>query len=387
MNTPIPHPLQAEEFDDVEMGNAAPKEPRPTPSWFPRPANSGHEELAGRYRTLAPERPRPAPGLEPRPVMTAAQLDARTRYYREFPHAADDQYREPRRQSLRGAYVMAGVLAVLVGGGAGLAAARLDDITRATQHFVASLLAPAVGQPAIATADNSATTVPKKLVTTATLDVADASGGLNSYIPLMLHAEPAADGADITLRLSGLPREAYLTAGNKAANNDWVLNLQEAGGVKLVVPRSETPKFDVAVAAVDSKSGQLAAPVKELTVAIDDANLQITPVSAAPEVKVEEAAVSGDQAGVADLLQKGDLLLKSGDLTTARQFYERAFTLGAADGALGAGKTYDPAVYKAMNVQGLTPDPVRAMEWYMRASAAGQIDASAAIVALKTATQ
>ncbi len=45
----------------------------------------------------------------------------------------------------------------------------------------------------------------------------------------------------------------------------------------------------------------------------------------------------------------------------------------------GVGKTYDPVVYQAQNVQGLAPDAVQAMEWYTRAANAGDQDALAAI--------
>ncbi len=52
------------------------------------------------------------------------------------------------------------------------------------------------------------------------------------------------------------------------------------------------PKFDISVAAIETNTGELAAPVKEMTVAIDDVKLedekvlQITPVSAPPETVI-----------------------------------------------------------------------------------------------------
>ncbi len=69
----------------------------------------------------------------------------------------------------------------------------------------------------------------------------------------------------------------------------------------------------------------------------------------------------------------------------ARRFYERAFAEGSTEAAIGAGKTYDPVVYAELKVHGLQPDPVRAMEWYVRASSAGNTEAAAAIKALKQA--
>ena len=62
------------------------------------------------------------------------------------------------------------------------------------------------------------------------------------------------------------------------------------------------------------------------------------------------------------VLDKGDLLMKTGHLIIARQFDSRAFQMGAAEGAMGGAKTYDPAVYTEMKVQGITPDAAKAAD-------------------------
>ena len=60
----------------------------------------------------------------------------------------------------------------------------------------------------------------KKPVTTASLDVNDATGTVNTLYPAVkISAEPASLDQDIALRLTGLPADAYLTAGTKLANN------------------------------------------------------------------------------------------------------------------------------------------------------------------------
>ncbi len=66
------------------------------------------------------------------------------------------------------------------------------------------------------------------------------------------------------------------------------------------------------------------------------------------------------------------MLMKTGDLIIARQFYNRAFQMGAAEGAMGVAKTYDPTVFAEMKVQGITPDAVKAAEWYEKAKAGGR---------------
>ena len=86
---------------------------------------------------------------------------------------------------------------------------------------------------------------------------------------------------------------------------------------------------------------------------------------------------------VQNLLGKGDMLFKSGDLATARQFYEQAFAKGAAAGALGMGRSYDPAVFRELNVQGMKADVALARDWYQRAANAGSPEARAALVTLR----
>jgi TPR repeat protein len=92
-------------------------------------------------------------------------------------------------------------------------------------------------------------------------------------------------------------------------------------------------------------------------------------------------------AEVKGLLDKGDMVRKTGDLIIARQVYNRAFEMGAAEGAMGVARTYDPAVYTEMKVQGITPDAAKAAEWYEKAKAAGVTEASAALTTTPAAAQ
>jgi TPR repeat protein len=105
---------------------------------------------------------------------------------------------------------------------------------------------------------------------------------------------------------------------------------------------------------------------------------------AADSSEIHTASVAPEAA---DLVRKGDVLLKSGDLAAARQFYERAYAQGAAAGAMGVAKTYDPVVFAELNVQGIVPDPAKAMEWYKRAEDQGLPDAASAIEALQALGQ
>ena len=400
MNNPMIRPSTGLENQVEDRAASAETEvTRPAPSWLPKHDNDDTEELLERYRARTGRAVRgqgpPASAQRQRPVMPREETLARQRYYRQFPHEADELAILSRRRSMAGVYAMAGLLAMFAGGATGMVFAHIDDISSRATAFAATLSSQP--QPVATALTGGETIIQKKLVATATLDVADVSGGINSLIPLALHAEAAFNGEDIALKVSGLPKDAYLTAGTKASDDSWMLKLDEAAEVKLVVPKADQTSYDVSVAAIEAQSGELAAPIKEMKVAIDSPDLTISPASAEPEDKTNQIAVSSPLLPEAkpaeasnaalDLLEKGDLLFATGDMASARQFYERAFALGAAQGALGVGKTYDPVVYLAQNVQGLVPDAAQALEWYGRAASAGNPEANAAIWSLKTASR
>ncbi len=428
------------------LSHEEPARERRTPSWFSQPLQAmDPDEAAERYRAMRgevlrgqqkPESSRSSLldreikrsfGIEdeapvsnsvqirapmaPRKVVAPRAIEDAQQQYELPDHRPQGAARKARARpavATRGRlpleYIAAGVAAVLAGGLLGYGATHYKAIG-AKADEIASLVKPAEAPVAQAEAATVATTVlAKKSIATATLAVSDVSGELNSMIPLMLHAEPAEAGEDLILKLSGLPQSAYLTAGAKAKDNAWQLAAVDAADVKLVVPQTSEPSFDVAVAAFEADSGQLAAPIKEMTVAIDNPELQIAPAAALPESvmvksaeqsqalaaaepepKEEQVAAIEPPAEAQNLLAKGDILLKSGDLEMARQFYERAFAEGSVEAAIGAGKTYDPVVYAELKVHGLKPDPARALEWYGRANAAGNAEAAAAINALKQA--
>jgi len=77
---------------------------------------------------------------------------------------------------------------------------------------------------------------------------------------------------------------------------------------------------------------------------------------------------------VATLLRRGDEMLARGDVSTARQFYERALSSGSTLGACSLARTYDPAV---LGRGSPAADPDAAAAWYDRAARLGNSEASA----------
>lgn len=336
--------------------------------------------------------------------------------------------RPPRRASgglrLRDA-VLAGVASIAVGALGGAVVydrANGGELSETAFDSVGAFLTGLNIQDNAVAAANTGAIVPesrstpasfKKPVTTARLDVDDAKGNVNTPIPLSISAEPALPDQDIALRLTGLPPDAYLTAGTKLANNAWLLKPGEAMGVKLMVPKAESPSLLISVEAIEPRTGDLAAPTEEIKVALNApapapvATSQVEPASAPatdmvkrnfnlpPASRHESAAAqpipapleSKVQTSAADsttLLRNGDKLLDIGDFTAARAFFSRARDLGSREASLRLGKTYDPVVFREKNVQGLKPDPTMALKYYLEARTAGIEDAEGAINGLET---
>ena len=228
------------------------------------------EELLARYRRqrALPEdpfeqggKPTPPPGYRER-IMSQQQNAARfVERGEEQPPAASPK----RSLSIGQTFAVASAMALAAGAGVGVVSAMLFSRGEAPVQVAATLTpvqanAGAVLTTAPAAPEAQTTVITKKAVQIATLEVADASGETNSFIPLALNAQPAELGSDIMLKISGIPKGAYLTSGRKEDDENWALTLGELKNLKLVIPAAETPRIDLAVAAFEPKTGELAAP-------------------------------------------------------------------------------------------------------------------------------
>ncbi|HRA94347.1 MAG TPA: hypothetical protein PLL12_10325 [Aestuariivirga sp.] len=442
------HPLSRNELSGAENNSENPAE-TPVPSWLTQHYRDDDAEfLVNQYRRKQEDEPAapsappenrtyeyyrrrimerqreqldqqmeraPMPQVPSRPTLPVSELDVQHRHYGneresvERPVSYASTYERPR---LRKSLLLAGVFAAVAGGAVGFAVTKYDEISNSANGLYAFAAGLLPSEPESLFEANRETTISKKPIAIASLEVSDVTGTLNSMIPLALNAEPAFENQELAIKISGLPASAYLTAGKKISDNTWILKDGEEDGISLFVSQSETAKFDISVAAIETNTGELAAPVKEMTVAIDDVKLvnetalQITPVSAPPATSIPVKETQPEivdalpvpvepftpikpalSAEVKGLLDKGDMLMTTGDLIIARQFYSRAFQMGAAEGAMGVAKTYDPAVYTEMKVQGITPDAAKAAEWYEKAKAAGVTEASAALTTPPAAAQ
>ncbi|MGE5202757.1 MAG: hypothetical protein ACM3O6_11915 [Acidobacteriota bacterium] len=102
-----------------------------------------------------------------------------------------------------------------------------------------------------------------------------------------------------------------------------------------------------------------------------------TAVAPAAEPEPPQAAAAApsqpapDPQEIAALIVRGDELLGTGDVVSARLFYQRAAELGSGPAATAVGQTYDPLFLEVARVRGVRGDSQVAADWYRKAVALG----------------
>ena len=138
-----------------------------------------------------------------------------------------------------------------------------------------------------------------------------------------------------------------------------------AGAAALAPQLPKKAEASIAAAAVAPGAG-LAAPVLPA----------IAPhaPSVSPAAPAEIEAPSDERLPAAEigaLLARGDAVLRTGDIASARLFYERAAEAGDGQAALRASATFDPAFLAGLGLRSMQGDPAAARWWYARARQLG----------------
>jgi hypothetical protein len=401
------------------------------PSWFSRTyQNDSPQDMADKYRNTAFEVPRAQPVMAEN---SAAYEAYRQRIEDRFasakrmveqneqnaPPQQDNAFPQrpralrattktaPKKQSRKSSPFSPVALSIFtltaasIGGLGGYVAANPETAKGFATHGVAAIASLWATAPVAAE-----TVINKKAIRMASLDVKDVSGPINSAIALDISALATDLETPLAFKISGLPPAAYLTKGQSISQGEWLLKASEISSAELVVPQSNAPELALEVAAVEADTGVLAAPAQGMKVALDlkavplpgvvepparieatSADVKVLPANALPDQGFNKtqlavpvpAPLQSLNPEAQALISKGDTLLASGDILSARQFYLKAFGMDAPQAAYGVGQTYDPLVYASNNIKALTPDPQKAAEWYGKAAAAGVEQATLAM--------
>lgn len=238
---------------------------------------------------------------------------------------------------------------------------------------------------------------------TATLSAQDGSGLVNDSLPLGIHAGGPPPGA--TVSIGGLPAGAQLTSGKRIAPNEWRVSASEVSGVSVIPPNGFTGQMQLTAelrdgdgVALTGTSTRLSwtAPIVTSPVVAAPAIAAPAPAAIAaapaPAVASAEPAASSpalrefmramDQREVAALVKRGQDLLASGDVQSARLLLMRGAEARDARAALLVGTTYDPALLKQLGANGPLADVAQARLWYQRAKEWGEPDAQRQLDAL-----
>lgn len=252
---------------------------------------------------------------------------------------------------------------------------------------------------------------------TATLAVQDGSGLTNDPVPLGIHV--GAPPPDAFVSISGLTAGSRLTSGRRLGANEWRVPATEISGVSVIPPEGFTGQMLVTAELRDATGAALTGSSTRLTwqAAPNSAPSLATvapraatpapaaavappvvapPVAAvAPPVTVATAAPATipappqsetvrtlDPREVAALIRRGQDLLASGDVQSARLLLMRGAEARDARAALLVGTTYDPALLRQIGADGPLADVAQARIWYQRAKEWGEPDAQRKLEAL-----
>lgn len=252
---------------------------------------------------------------------------------------------------------------------------------------------------------------------TATLAVQDGSGFTNDPVPLGIHV--GAPPPDAFVSISGLTAGARLTSGKRVGSSEWRVPATEISGVSVIPPEGYTGQMLVTAELRDATGAALTGSSTRLTwqappnaapslatvapravtpapaPAVAPLVVAPPPVAAAPPVTVATAAPSTvpaqpqvetvrslDPREIAALIRRGQDLLASGDVQSARLLLMRGAEARDARAALLVGTTYDPVQLRQIGADGPMADAAQARTWYQRAKEWGEPDAQRRLEAL-----
>ena len=172
-----------------------------------------------------------------------------------------------------------------------------------------------------------------------------------------------------------------------------------AGRPTEIEKRPALSSFDVD--AIKSAESALARRVDQLEAALSrlqelpvapPSNAPAAPPPASPGLSNEQPAAPVPPAAgphlsteeIAELLARGDTLLRRGDIASARLFYERAANAGDGRAALRMGATFDPAFLGRDVLRGVLGDTAEARLWYQRARDLGEAEAERRLKSFET---
>jgi hypothetical protein len=254
---------------------------------------------------------------------------------------------------------------------------------------------------------------------TATLSAQDGSALVNDALPLGVHVGAPPPAAFVAI--NGLPPGARLTSGRRVAN-EWRVPATEISGVSVIPADGFIGQMQLTAELRDGDGAALVAgttrlswtapraaalpvapppaaqppappppaprvaavPPPAATPVVQPPVLVAPPVAppvAAPSPQAADVVRNLDQREIQALVRRGQELLSSGDVQSARLLLQRGAEARDGRAALLLGTTYDPASLRQLGASGLA-DVAQARSWYQKARELGEPGAQRQLEAL-----
>jgi hypothetical protein len=190
--------------------------------------------------------------------------------------------------------------------------------------------------------------------------------------PLSLGVFVDSAAADESLMLAGLALGTRLSAGVPVSEASWQLAPRDLNGVYVYAPKNFVGIMNTAIDLLSANQRLIESRA---------ARLEWIAKSDSPPTKRIEPGVLNARAVQpmnpenAALMEKGQVLMRSGDIASARLLFQRLANAGIADAALALAATYDPRYLAQHNLIGVLGDEIKAHDWYQRASELGSVEA------------
>jgi TPR repeat protein len=192
----------------------------------------------------------------------------------------------------------------------------------------------------------------------------------NEPLSLVVSVDSAA--GDESLMLAGLALGTRLSAGVPVSEASWQLAPRDLNGVYVYAPKDFVGIMNTAIdllsanqRLIESRAARLEWIAKSDSPPTKRIEPGVLNAPAVPPMNPENAA----------LMEKGQILMRSGDIASARLLFQRLANAGIADAALALAATYDPRYLAQHNLIGVAGDQTKAHNWYQRASELGSVEA------------
>lgn len=197
---------------------------------------------------------------------------------------------------------------------------------------------------------------------------------------------PQLPAADATQHASSQPAATVIPEPAPVSSTDTAQNTGQASAEPSATAEEESP-VAAKITTEDATTQPAPPPPAEPALAAPVPDT-VASTSVASPAALEPAAPSGEKAisaaEIAALVARGDAFLSTGDIVSARLYYERAANAGDGHAAMLMAETFDPAFLGRAGVRGVSGDADAAATWYSRARELGDRDAERRAELLKT---